>query len=83
MNTKFEKIIHYFQQYINSKINIEGLQQNINSEILKFDNVEERKLYNELLKLEGSIDSIRFSISDDMQMDEIMKLFDNFKKRII
>lgn len=82
MDPNLERIINYINHYYNGIWDIETLQQNIALYINLFDSIDNRQLYNEMLKLDANIESIRFTISNDDQMEAVRQYMEQFYSHI-
>jgi hypothetical protein len=82
MNDKLNSILFLIDQYYNGIADIASLEHNISLHFNDFDAVEERETYNEILKLEANIDSIRFTVSKDKQLEAVKKYVNDFKSRV-
>jgi len=82
MNEKLNYIFLLVDQYYNGIVDIAGLEQNISLHFGDFDSVEERKIYNEMLKLEANIDIIRFTVSKDKQKETVKNYVEFFKSQV-
>jgi len=82
MNKKINHILGLIDQYYNRKVDIAALIQNIEIHFVDFDSIEERKIYNELRNLDANIEIVRFTISDDKQIEEVKKYVEYFKSKV-